>query len=156
MANRPGMRVGPGTLTLFGISQHLVMRNGHRVIALGVVKRMSKITQPGRPIVVNALLEGVDRVFARELSASKFRIIIQRQLDLDPFLQVNEALVNAELGNRFGCVGIGTIGICPLLNKRLNGFFNLMQAGFGQWNSTAIWFEHRLHAWTLLGRIGWD
>ena len=80
------MRVGPGTLAFFGISQHLVMRNGHRVIALGVVKRMSEITQPGRLIVVNALLEGVDRVFARELSAFKFRIIIQRQLDLDPFL----------------------------------------------------------------------
>ena len=95
---------------------------------------------------MNALLERINGIFARELSPFDILIIVQRELDCDPFLEVMEGLVNVEPRNRFGRIGISALRICTFLNERLDGFINLVQAGFGQWNSTVFWFEHRLHA----------
>lgn len=156
MANLPGMGLGPGTIAPFGTSDRLVVRNGHGVIALGVVKRVTKLADPCSLVVMDALLEGLDHVFTHELSSFEILIIVQRDLNCDQFLQVLEGLVRFKPGNRFGRIGIGTRHLRTLLNEHLDGFVNLMQAGFGQWNSTAIWFEHRLHAWIPHGRTGWN
>ena len=154
MANLPGMGSGPGSLGLFKRSYCLVTWKGHQVVSLCVVKRVSEVTQAGGLIVVNTRLQGVDRIFTRELSALEIRIIIQSGFDCDQCHLLLGGLVRFEPGHRFGRIGIGTFRIGTLLNERLDGFFNLMQSGFRHSTSTAIWFEHRLHAWTLRGRTG--
>ena len=44
IANLLGMRLGTGTLSGFGATDHLLVRDRHCMIALGCIKRVTEIT----------------------------------------------------------------------------------------------------------------